>query len=78
MLFLFLWCIMVVYLTPTYMKIQYFVRFVYGLEKMYIVDGKIKEAINYLTGKSTFSNGDRKALEDLGFTFEQVVDPITQ
>jgi len=60
------------------MKIQYFTRMVYGLPKMYMVDSKEKEAIQYLMGTSTITDGDIKALEDLGMTFEHVLDPLTK
>jgi hypothetical protein len=59
------------------LNIQFFVRNVYGIPHKYMVDSKEAEAIRHLTSCTTLRETDKKALEDLGVTFEQVLDPVT-
>lgn len=58
------------------MKIQYFIRHVYGVPTLYLT-GKEAEHVNMLTGKMTLLPRHIKALEALGIGLERVDDPAT-
>lgn len=47
---------------------------VYGVIKNYIKDPELASAITALTGRKTLTEQDMKALETLGFTFEEVLN----
>lgn len=70
-------CGRVIPVNPAYTKrltkIDFCVRQVYGLNKMYITDLKIAEIVSRLTGERTLTKRAKEALEDLGFTFKQVI-----
>lgn len=55
------------------MIIKYYIDRVYGIERAYIVDEGIKQAVYKLTGKETITPLNKKGLEALGFEFEQVL-----
>lgn len=57
------------------MKIEIYTKNVYGNELTYFVDSKEATAIRILTSQKTLSEGNRKALETLGFTFEEILAP---
>lgn len=42
----------------------------YGLERIYVVDEKLREAISSLTGRKSLFKRDIEALKVLGFTFQ--------
>jgi hypothetical protein len=46
------------------------VKHVYGLQKLYIVTPKVKEAIETLTGRKTLNENDILALKLLGFEIQ--------
>ena len=48
---------------------------VYGTTMFYIVDFKTANAVRNLTGAKTQTNQAKSALEDLGFTFTEVINP---
>ena len=50
----------------------------YGRKRLYIVDNKQKMWLMKLTKKTTISEGDKQALEELGYTFKQVAEPKTK
>ena len=55
--------------------IQYYTKNVYGLERIYISDPDIAQAIARLTKQKTIDLEHIKSLEILGFEFEQVLPP---
>lgn len=55
------------------MKIQYYIKNVYGNTNRYIKDPVLADAIRVLTGQKTVSEAQMKALETLGHSFEQVL-----
>jgi hypothetical protein len=55
--------------------IEFYRKEVYGLEKKYVVDPKLAETIQTLTGRKTLLDSDIKALTTLGFTFKEVLKP---
>ena len=55
--------------------IKYYTKNVYGNELRYILDKEISYNIQHLTGQNTISLYHIGALENLGFTFEQVLEP---
>lgn len=57
------------------MNIQYYTEVVYGLPTMYIVDEELARKVKRLTGHKTVTEHDKSAMEDLGFTFQQVINP---
>jgi phage gp46-like protein len=57
------------------MKIQYYVRNVFGNDRRYIVNPDIASRVFALTREKTLSTVQMDALEQLGFEFEQVLDP---
>ena len=56
-------------------QIQYFTRRVYGVSTMYLLNDDVKKAIKLMTGRKTMTQADKTALELLGFTFAEIVDP---
>ena len=56
-------------------EIQYYIKTVYGNNLMYIVDEEVRVAIQRLTGQRTLTEEAKQALQDLGFTFNQVLPP---
>ena len=44
----------------------------YGVERMYITSAPHLASITRLTGRKSMDDADKKALEDLGFTFRRV------
>lgn len=57
------------------MNIEYYIKNVYGNECRYILDEKIANIISGLTGQKTLLIRHMDLLEDLGFTFTQVLPP---
>lgn len=47
---------------------------VYGVVKFYVKEAEVAEAVTLLTGRKTITEQDMKALEALGFTFEEVLN----
>lgn len=58
------------------MKIQYYRKNVYGVEKMYVADERTSKLISALTHQMTLSVSHKLALEELGHEFEEVLAPI--
>jgi len=58
------------------MRIEYYIKNVYGNDHMYIVDPEQAHAVGTLTKKKTIDHNDIKALERLGHTLERVHAPI--
>ena len=58
------------------MNIEFYRKNVYGNELMYIVDIKIQQAVKTLTGQKSLTPNVRGALEELGFTFTEVLAPL--
>lgn len=48
----------------------------YGVNHLYVVDDKIRHAIEQMTGQRTLTTRIKRGLEELGFTFKLVVDPM--
>jgi hypothetical protein len=59
-------------------KINFYVKSVYGTDMMYVADQKQAQLIKGLTGQKTLTNQVMTSLQALGFTFEQVMQPINQ
>jgi len=57
------------------MKIQYYIKTVYGRDLKYIIDPKIGQALATLTGTGSLMPYQEEALKTLGFTFEEVLNP---
>lgn len=55
--------------------VHFYRKDVYGAEHCYIVEQGIYEAVYALTGRKTLTGTDRKALERLGFSFQEVLAP---
>lgn len=53
--------------------IEFFVKNVYGKELMYVKDEKLAQSLFQLTGHRTLTDDAKKAMESIGFTFEQVL-----
>ena len=47
---------------------------VYGVVKFYVKQPEVAQSISALTGRKTLTEADMKALEALGFTFEEVLN----
>lgn len=58
------------------MVIKYYIKNVYGVNRRYILDKKIALHINALTNEKTLSMEHMEALTQLGFEFEQVLEPM--
>ena len=58
--------------------IQYYIKSIYGVERMYISDPTVAESVSLLTGQRTLSWVHIAALERLGFKFEQILSPATR
>ncbi len=54
--------------------IKFYQDRVYGVIKNYVKEPEVAKAITALTGRKTITEEDMKALETLGFTFEQVLN----
>jgi len=54
--------------------IKFYQDRVYGVIKNYVKEPELAQAITTLTGRKTLTDQDMKALESLGFTFEQVLN----
>ena len=54
------------------MKLKYTVRSAYGEERMYLAGRDIAAAVQTLTGCKSVTPTHKKALEQLGFTFERL------
>lgn len=54
--------------------IKFYQDRVYGVIKNYVKEPELAQAITTLTGRKTLTDQDMKALEALGFTFEQVLN----
>lgn len=57
------------------MNIEFYAKSNYGRINFYIKDEKVAKAISNLTGKKTIDEFDIKNLEELGFTFTEVIAP---
>lgn len=55
--------------------ITYYAKSVYGEYKLYISDPDIARKIQALTGQKTLTDWAQKALEDLGYQFQEVIAP---
>ena len=55
------------------MIIEFYIKNVYGKENIYNKDENIAKNIQTLTTKKTIDKNDMQALENLGFTFKQVI-----
>lgn len=55
-------------------SIRFYRDRVYGVVKFYVKDAEVAQAITLLTGRKTITEQDMKALETLGFTFEEVLN----
>lgn len=56
------------------MKIQFYRRNVYGVERMY-VEGPLRDTISALTGTKVLLPTQKARLAELGHTFEEVMAP---
>lgn len=54
--------------------IKFYKDRVYGVIKNYVKDPELATAITTLTGRKTLTDQDMKALETLGFKFEEVLN----
>ena len=57
------------------MQATYYAIRNYGNDQNYIVEKTIANALYRLNGHKTMTNGDKTALEMLGFTFTEVIRP---
>lgn len=55
--------------------IKVYVKSVYGVDRTYVADPIVAQAIVALTNAKTLEDRHMSALRALGFTFEQVIDP---
>lgn len=55
------------------MLIEYYIEKVYGINRFYVKDKAIAEALETLTGHKSLSKLHIAALQKLGFTFNQVL-----
>lgn len=60
------------------MKIPYYVRSVYGVNRMYIADAEQASTIAGLVKMRTLDPDDKERFEKLGIEFEKVHDPGTE
>lgn len=58
------------------MNIPVYTREVYGNRLIYVADSGLAKTFEHLLGKKTLSLDNLVQLEDLGFTIEQVVQPL--
>jgi len=54
--------------------IKFYTDRVYGVVKNYVKEPQVANAISALTGRKTITEQDMKALEALGFKFEEVLN----
>ena len=54
------------------MTLEYTIRSAYGEDRMYLADRDARTAVQALTGCKSITPFHKQALEDLGFTFEQL------
>lgn len=57
------------------MKIEYYVKSVYGTDTLYVMDADIARHLSILTGMKTLTTRHMEALKALGFSFEEVIAP---
>ena len=57
------------------MKIEYYIKNVYGKELIYVKDEELKTIISNLIGKQTINDFDIKNFEKLGIEFVEVLPP---
>ena len=55
--------------------IQIFGRSVYGETRIYVADEQQADAIRKITTTKTLTTIQMRGLEELGFVFEEVIDP---
>lgn len=55
--------------------IKYYAKNVYGNRTMYLIDEKMKLALLLFNGHTTITGQDMKAFNQLGFFFEEVMEP---
>lgn len=60
------------------MKLNYYVKNVYGNLHLYLESSTEQQAITSLTGTKTLLQTQMQALESLGFEFVQVLTPSPQ
>lgn len=58
------------------MNIPVYTREVYGNRLIYVADSELAKTFEHLLGKKTLSLDNLVQLEDLGFTIEQVTQPL--
>lgn len=58
------------------MNIPVYTKEVYGNRHIYIADSGLAKTFEHLLGKKTLSLDNLTQLENLGFTIEQVVQPL--
>ena len=56
--------------------LQFFVKDIYGKQRYYLTNQEKAKALSVLTGAVTLTAKTKQALEVLGFTFEQVLEPL--
>ncbi len=57
------------------MNINYYIKQVYGKDTLYIEDEKTATIVKKLTGLKTLTMDTKCAMEELGFTFSQILKP---
>lgn len=55
--------------------IEFYTKQVYGNDTQYVCESHIRSAIMAMTGQKTLTASTRHGLEQLGFTFIQVLPP---
>lgn len=57
------------------MNITYYIKNVYGQEKIYLADDNQRRAVMMITGQRTVTPNVMKGLLLLGFSFTRVLEP---
>ena len=57
------------------MKVQFYTKQVYGNTLIYLVESEATENMLCLIGQKTINKFQMKRFEDLGISFEQVINP---
>lgn len=57
------------------MQVEYYIKNVYGIDRIYIKDPKLAEAIARITGKKTIEENQIENFKELGIEFIEVVRP---
>ena len=59
------------------MQIEYYIKQVYGNTHLYVLNPDFQKAMQLLTGQITLTKQAKNGFEMLGFTFVQVLPPVT-